>query len=164
MSFSRPSAPYNGGVETARRILILLAIAGLLAVTANAVSPRGLSWKEPLGHGLLVDVMNAGLTPVDLKDIASLLADPSILFVDARRPEEFAIGHLPRAVNLPPDRVNGTREWNKERPIVVYCANEFCEASLGVAAELKRNGHRRVAVFIPGYEAWWNAGGAVEQE
>jgi rhodanese-related sulfurtransferase len=145
-------------VDTARRILILLAIAGLLAVTANAVSPRGLSWKEPLGKGLAAQFSAAGLTPVDLKSIKELIRKRSVLIVDARPRDEYDTGHLPGAVwsnpegPLPPH----------DRPIVVYCANEFCESSLRLGESLKKAGFADVAVFVDGYDAWWNAGGQFE--
>jgi rhodanese-related sulfurtransferase len=154
-------------VGTARRVVILIAIAVSLAVAANALSPRGLSWKEPLGHGLRAEVVAAGLTPVDVKDIRALLADRSILFLDVRPAEEFDTGHLPGAKNIPWNRIIGdagdaSAELRNpiDRPIIVYCSNEFCVFSLQVGAQLKRNGHRNVAVFVDGYEAWWNTGGA----
>ena len=50
------------------------------------------------------------------------------------------------------------------RPIVAYCANEFCESSLRLGERLKKSGYRDVGVLIDGYDAWWNAGGAVEQD
>ena len=160
MSFSRPSAPYNGGVEIARRILILLAIAGLLAVTANAVSPRGLSWKEPLGRGLVAQVAAAGLVPIELKSLKELVEKRVVLFIDARPRDEYSTGHLPGALWVTPEGPLPPRD----RPIVVYCANEFCESSLRLGERLRREGYRNVGVLIEGYDAWWNAGGAVEQE
>jgi rhodanese-related sulfurtransferase len=147
-------------------ILLLLAVAVVLGATANAISPRGLSWTRPLGRGVSEEAIAAGLLPVDLNTVKSLLNDPNVLFVDARAPEEFATGRLPRAVNVPPDRGNGTARLTKtmDQPIVVYCANEFCEAALKVGATFKNDGRRNVAIFVDGYEAWWNAGGAVDQD
>jgi rhodanese-related sulfurtransferase len=147
-------------VETARRILILLGIAGLLAVTANAVSPRGLSWKEPIGKGLAAQVSAAGLFPVSLISIPGLIETRSVLFVDARPRDEYNTGHLRGALWSGP----GGALPPRDRPIVVYCANEFCESSLRLAEQLKKAGCTNVGVFIEGYDAWWNAGGSVEQE
>jgi rhodanese-related sulfurtransferase len=144
-------------VDSVRRILILLALAGLLAVAANAVSPRGLSWTRPLGRGVGSQIVAAGLTPVDLNSMKDLVRRKSVLLVDARPPEEYRIGRLPGAVPstpLPP----------RDKPIVVYCANEFCETALQLGEQLKKAGYKDVAVFVEGYEAWWNAGGAVDQD
>ena len=141
-----------------KRILLLLAVAVVLGATANAISPRGLSWTRPLGRGVAGQAADAGLVPIDLPSVKKLLG--SVLLLDARTAEDFAIGRLPGAVlwksggPLPP----------RDKPIVVYCANEFCEQAVDVGRELKKAGFPDVAVFVDGYEAWWNAGGSVDQD
>ena len=141
-------------------ILLLLAIAGILGATANAVSTRGISWSRPLGRGVGPHVANAGLVPVDLRSLQELIRNPSLTIVDARSPEDFSVGRLPRAIRWSP----GLHVPDPERRVVVYCDNEFCEKALEVGRELQKAGHKDVAVFVDGYEAWWNAGGAVEQD
>ena len=141
-----------------KRILLLLAVAVVLGATANALSPRGLSWTRPLGRGVGPQVTNAGLVPVDLASMKKLVGSVTIL--DARAREDFAIGRLPGAVRWNPDGPLPPRD----KPIVVYCANEFCEDALEAGVRLKAAGYRDVAVFVDGYEAWWNAGGAVDQD
>ena len=84
----------------------------------------------------------------------------SVRLLDARSPEDFAIGRLPGAVRWNPDGPLPPRD----RPIVVYCANEFCEAALELGTHLRKSGIPDVAVFVDGYEAWWNEGGAVDQD
>lgn len=153
-------------METSRRILILLALAGILAASANAVSPRGLSWSRPLGRGNAAQVADAGLVPVDLKSLSSLLQDRSILVLDSRTREEFAVGRLPGAKNVPWKEIEdgAVLPIPPARRYLVYCANEFCESSLRLGELLRKQGHRDVAVFVDGFEAWWNAGGAVDQD
>ena len=140
-----------------KRLLILLAGSCLLGAGANAVSPRGLSWTRPLGRGIGPDVAAAGFTPVDLHSMLDLVRNGAVLPFDARTEEEYRIGRLPgarRTVTFPSDG----------RPIVVYCSNEFCDRALQVAQDLRKRGFSRVAVFVDGYEAWWNAGGPVDQD
>ncbi len=144
-------------MQSAHRILILLVVALLLAVAANAVSPRGLSWTEPLGRGIKAKVLTEGFPVVELPDVKRLLEDPRVLFVDARSVEEYKTGHLRGAV------LNTSPRTPANRPIVVYCANEFCEQALQDARSL-RLGYQNVSIFVDGYDAWWNAGGPVEQE
>jgi rhodanese-related sulfurtransferase len=153
-------------VKTARRILILLAIAAFLAITANAVSPRGLSWSRPLGRGIGAQVADAGLVPVELKTVRGIVGDRSYRLIDARPPEEFAIGRIPGAVNIPwnPDAQLPSTLKDSDKRIIVYCDNEFCEQSLRLGEQLRKLGCRNIAVFVDGYEAWWNAGGAVDQD
>lgn len=141
-----------------KRILLLLAIAVVLGATANALSPRGLSWTRPLGRGVAPQVTQAGLVPVDLAGMRKLVG--SVRILDARTKEDFAIGRLPGAVWWNPDGPLPPRD----KPIVVYCANEFCEVALDAGVRLKKAGIPDVGVFVDGYEAWWNAGGAVDQD
>jgi rhodanese-related sulfurtransferase len=141
-----------------KRILLILGVAMLLGATYNTLSPQGLSWSRPLGRGVGPQVAAAGLVPVDLPSMKKLLG--TVRLIDARSTEDFAIGRLPGAVRWKPD---GPLPPN-DRPIVVYCANEFCEQALEVGVRLRTAGHRDVAVFVDGYEAWWNGGGAVDQD
>lgn len=46
------------------------------------------------------------------------------MLIDVRSPEEFAEGHIPGAVNMPYDAIDGyisELEGNKEKPVIVYC-------------------------------------------
>ncbi|MBI5074028.1 MAG: rhodanese-like domain-containing protein [Nitrospirae bacterium] len=47
-----------------------------------------------------------------------------ITVVDTRTEEEFRQGHLPKAVNIPPEKVNNIGDLlpkAKNRPVVFYC-------------------------------------------
>ena len=142
-----------------KQILLLIAVGAVLGAAGNAVSPRGLSWSRPLGRGVGPDVVRAGLVPIDLASAKELVTHKQVTFVDARTPEDYAIGRLPRAIRWTPGM-----KLPQEGRVVVYCANEFCDSALKVGEELKNAGRRDVAVFVDGYEAWWNAGEAVEQD
>ena len=51
-------------------------------------------------------------------------ADPSLVVLDVRTPEEYAAGHLPGAVNIPNAELEsriGELEGARESDIVVYC-------------------------------------------
>ena len=89
-----------------------------------------------------------------------------MIVLDSRPREEFAIGRLPGAKSLPWAEVEEGRSTPppKDRPILVYCANEFCESSLRLGEWLRSKGHRDVALFIEGYEAWWNAKAPYDQD
>jgi len=141
-------------------ILLLLAAGVVLGATANAISPRGLSWTRPLGRGVGAQVAKAGLVPVDLRSVRELIQDRRVTFVDARDAENFSIGRLPRAIRWTADLRVAHPEWR----VVVYCDNEFCEKALQAGQALKNTGCKDVAIFVDGYEAWWNAGGAVDQD
>ena len=143
-----------------KSILFLLGAGTILGAAANAVSPRGISWTRPLGRGIGPQIAKAGLVPIDLRSAKELLPNKFVTFIDARSPEDYAVGRLPRAIRWTP----GAKPPPPEHRVVVYCSNEFCDSALKVGEELKKAGCRDVAVFVDGYEAWWNAGEAVEQD
>jgi rhodanese-related sulfurtransferase len=165
MFSSTPSAPYNGRVKTALRILLLLVVAGAVGTAANALSPRGLSWTRPLGRGIAAQVADAGLVPVDLKTAQELVRTKSTWIIDARPADDYRIGRLPGADTMPWKEDAGISSTPiRQRPILVYCSNEFCEDALKLGMRLRHAGYQDIAVFVDGYEAWWNARGPVEQD
>lgn len=86
--------------------------------------------------------------------------------VEALGPEQFREGHLPGAVNIPPDRVRElapTLLPDKHQEIVVYCANVACHASGDVARELTRLGYDRVSHYAGGKADWRAAGFPIER-
>jgi hypothetical protein len=72
-----------------RRLLVLLTAGVLLAAAANAISPRGLAWKDPLGSGLRARAALAGIVPVDPEAVRTLLKDPAVIILDSRPRDEF---------------------------------------------------------------------------
>jgi rhodanese-related sulfurtransferase len=139
------------------RPLLLIGVALILGASANAISPRGLSWTRPLGRGVGDQVAAAGLTPVDLASMKAIVRKKSVLLIDARPEEEYRTGRLPGAIPWTPTPP-------RDRPIILYCANEFCDKALHLGEDLKKAGYRDLAVFVDGYDAWWNAGGPVDQD
>jgi rhodanese-related sulfurtransferase len=150
------------------RIGVLLAVAAVLGSVANAVSPRGLSWREPLGQDLRARVEAAGFTAIGTEEMSRLSVRKTATFVDARPAEEFRIGRIPGAISLPWRDVDAGKPGSlppRGKPIVVYCANEFCFDSLRVAQWLDGQGFRTIAIDVDGYDVWWNGGkGAVDQD
>lgn len=48
----------------------------------------------------------------------------NFFLVDARTPQEYAQGHIPGAVNIPPEKhrfISGLLPKNKNVPVVFYC-------------------------------------------
>ena len=49
--------------------------------------------------------------------------------IDVCRPEDFAKGHIPGAVNLPEESWSTFRGLSKDRPNIVYCYGIVCQLS-----------------------------------
>jgi rhodanese-related sulfurtransferase len=78
--------------------------------------------------------------------------------LDVRPEDEFANGHLPKAVNIPLSQL----EWRlaelpAEREIVAYCRGPWCVLSFEAVALLRQRGHR-ARRLEDGFPEWKVAG------
>jgi rhodanese-related sulfurtransferase len=112
--------------------------------------------------------MLQGVRTYNLQQAYELQQRGKTLFIDARPPAEYRELHIEGAINLTADELNNLNDaqllekLNPHRPILVYCANEDCHASLHVAELLQTRGFSQVAVFLGGFRAWDEAGYPVD--
>ncbi len=87
--------------------------------------------------------------------------DASLFLLDVRRPDEFAAGHIPGAVNIPYDQVAARLgEIPKDDEVVLYCHSG---RRAGLAAEvLAANGYTKLAHLQGDMQGWQSAGRPVE--
>jgi rhodanese-related sulfurtransferase len=85
------------------------------------------------------------------------------LVLDCRRPEQYAEGHIPGALNLPYRTISpdGTAHLPKDKTLVTYCSSWHCNASTKAALQLSALGFR-VKEMLGGIAAWKDEGYAVE--
>jgi len=65
----------------------------------------------------------AGVRDVEPDQLESVLSEQALL-LDVRRPDEFAAGHVPGAVNVPHDQLASRLAElgvDRDAPVVVYC-------------------------------------------
>lgn len=76
-------------------------------------------------------------------------ADPSVVVLDVRRPDEFALGHIPRAVNVPLADIESGRlpelMEDKTSTYLIYCRSGV--RSVAAAELLSRLGYEKLANF-----------------
>lgn len=84
---------------------------------------------------------------------ARALVAAGAALIDVRSPREFESGHLPRARNLPLERLLALPEaaGSKDRPVVVYCKSGTRSAA--AARALRRAGYGTVVNLGPMF-AW----------
>ena len=95
------------------------------------------------------------LTPAQF---AEGLRQPGAVLVDVRRPDEFAVGHLPDAVNLEvtaPDFGQRVAALDKTKPTFVYCRSGA--RSVKAAAQLTTAGFAQVSNLLGGVLDWPDA-------
>ncbi|MDQ3307796.1 MAG: rhodanese-like domain-containing protein [Actinomycetota bacterium] len=89
------------------------------------------------------------------------LAAGTILAVDALPESYFNQQHLPGALNLVAEDIEGRAALllpDKGAAIVTYCSNTACQNSSQVAANLERLGYTNVRKYPGGIQDWVEAG------
>lgn len=131
----------------------LLAAACLPALLAIWLHPRAptLAAAVPPGAAISVD------------EAIALLRSGDVLWIDARREDAFAAGHIPGAVPLREDAWENLlpgfiEAWQTGQRVVVYCDGGGCAAARSVADRLRREfALENVAYLEGGWEAWRQA-------
>ena len=111
-------------------------------------------------------VVSAPVARIALDDFRRLHTAGAVLTVDVRDPIAFKTGHIPGAVNVPLDELEG-RAGEIEgragrRPIVTYCACPDEHASAKAVEILNARGLMKVSALVGGLRAWIAAGGKIE--
>ncbi len=101
----------------------------------------------------------ADVAPEELAELRD--AEPDLVLLDVREPEEYALGHLPGSVHIPRGKLEFLADpassyadprLNPDRPVAVYCQKG--PRAILAAATLQRLGYRQVVNVAGGYEAW----------
>jgi rhodanese-related sulfurtransferase/DNA-binding transcriptional ArsR family regulator len=101
------------------------------------------------------------LEQISREELVRRLDEEGLVLWDVRPPAEFAAGHVPRALSVPPDEVRRRlRDLPGGAEVVAYCRGPFCVFADDAVRELTRHGHvaRRLE---DGFPEWRRAGLAV---
>jgi ArsR family transcriptional regulator len=96
------------------------------------------------------------LEPVTRKQLRKLIREGAVTVLDVRPPDEFALGHVPGAVNIPMRALKERlAEINPDREIVAYCRGAYCVFSFEAVAFLRARGFkaRRLEEGLPEWRA-----------
>lgn len=113
---------------------------------------------------LVADPMNLSgrLESISNEDLLERLASGSVTLLDVRTGEEYALGHLPGALNIPTEELERRlSELPFDREIVAYCRGPYCVLSTTAAELLTAKGYR-VRRLAAGYPEWKAAGLGVQ--
>lgn len=92
---------------------------------------------------------------------AKIRRGDDFVLLETMAPATYAYGHLPGALNLPPDDVKRRAHElipSRDTEVVVYCGNRDCHASTHAADELATLGYSRVLDYLDGKADWREAG------
>lgn len=94
------------------------------------------------------------LEPMSRTELVSRLHDGSVMLLDVRPQDEFAVGHLPGALNIPfAELERRLGELPGDREVVAYCRGPYCVLSFEAVAALRARGYR-VRRLEDGYPEW----------
>jgi rhodanese-related sulfurtransferase len=102
------------------------------------------------------------MEPVSRTELLQRTRDGLVTVLDVRPADEFAIGHLPDAINIPLSELEARlAELDPDHEIVAYCRGPWCVLSFEAVAALRARGFK-VRRLEDGLPEWRAAGLPVE--
>ena len=146
----------------------LLALAAALGATVNVLRPEAtrLPWVEDWERHIETKAFRARIPVIFLAGAQTRVNDPSGVVFDARTPEQYRTGHLPRARNLPledaDNRLGEYADWlTFQTPVLLYCGGADCTDALDLALKLREYGFEDLTLYPGGYAEWTEYGGTI---
>ena len=117
----------------------------------------------------------AGIRFITLAETQDLFAQKmqgaeGFLFIDSRGRDDFAVGHIPGALNVPLERVRhpgktkagsewaGTLDFPGAQTLIVYCEGGDCQTSIALAKIIHDKGYKDIRIYTGGWGEWSGAG------
>jgi rhodanese-related sulfurtransferase len=137
------------------------------------------AYGQPAGSIYQATLGESGQRTVEVStdQLRGILADMSAVVLDARPLREYAISHIPRAMNVAAKpgvpmsayvsdvaEVGRLLEGKKQTPVVLYCNGPYCGKSKRLAEELLAAGYTNVRRYQLGIPVWRALGGVTEME
>jgi len=127
-----------------------------LLASLRRVAERNVAEVDRIVRGYFTERDN--LEPVTRQELVERARQGLVTVLDVRPVDEFAIGHLPGAVNIPLIELEArVGELDPGSEIVAYCRGAYCVLSFEAVAALRRRGFR-VRRLEDGLPEWQAAG------
>jgi ArsR family transcriptional regulator len=97
-----------------------------------------------------------GLEPVSRAELTKRMKQGLVTVLDVRPEDEFALGHLPGARNIPLSKLKRQLpKLDRNTEIVAYCRGPYCVLSFEAVAQLRKLGFkaRRLEDGLPEWRA-----------
>jgi ArsR family transcriptional regulator len=102
------------------------------------------------------------LEPVAATELVTRLREGSVALLDVRPEDEYGLGHLPGAMNIPLRQLERRlSELPRNLEIVAYCRGPYCVLSFEAVAALRAHGFN-VRRFEDGFPEWKASGLPIE--
>ena len=127
---------------------------------------RGISERHLADVNRLVDsylTVKDKLEPLQREALMARVSQGLVTVIDVRPLEEFEAGHLPGAINIPPDElVERLKDLDPGKDVVAYCRGPHCVFSYEAVQALREQGISAVRLE-DGFPEWKSAGFPVER-
>ena len=133
---------------------------------AGAVTPAGVVAGTPAGAAAPAAVLGLDIS---IPQAFGLFQQGGIMFLDARRKDEYEAAHVEGALLLSTEHFGrGTIPatigfLEKTQPLVIYCGGGACDASKNLVIMLQNFGFTKFHIMTDGFPAWQAAGHPVAQ-
>lgn len=97
---------------------------------------------------LLIIVTNIGdskksvINTPKISSVSDIVKDENIVLIDVRTKEEYDSGHIPRSINIPYTEIENEIDYDKDKPIAVYCRTG--KRSKEAALTLEKMGYTKI--------------------
>ncbi len=109
---------------------------------------------------LLEAYNNRSVPYLSVEELRMFQTSGSLIILDAREPEEFAVSHIKSAINVGYNHFNSEEKQfqnlSKNKPIVVYCSVGIRSEKIG--EKLKKAGFTNIKNLYGGIFEWKNKG------
>jgi len=98
------------------------------------------------------------MEPITRDELRQRLEQGLVTVLDVRPPEEYRLGHVPDALNVPLEELEARlAQFDPAHEIVAYCRSAYCVLSFEAVATLRARGFK-VRRLEDGYPEWRAAG------
>ena len=98
------------------------------------------------------------LEPISREELLKRSRAGAITILDERPEDEFMLGHLPNAINIPLRALKARlSELDRKQEIIAYCRGPYCVLSFEAVAALRKQGFK-VRRLVDGLPEWRAAG------
>jgi rhodanese-related sulfurtransferase len=142
---------------------LIVVLAAVAALVVNHYHPDGLPLVADWSPEARLAQDSGGSLVIPLEEASDLFSGGQAIFLDARSPELYELGHIAGARNLPWEKFaehypQVVADIPKDATLITYCDGEGCELSEELGLALLTEGYANVRVLVNGWSRWTGAG------
>lgn len=131
-----------------------------LLASVRTFAERNLAEVDRIVRGYFDD--RDSMEPVTREELMERIRDGLVTVIDVRPPDEFAMGHVSGAINVPlGELTERLAEFDRDTEIVAYCRGAYCVMSFEAVVLLRTQGFK-VRRLEDGLPEWRAAGFPVD--